>query len=167
VTVQARSPCQSDNESFTQQRVALGAGTTLGAGKDGTLKALIHTGCAGMTSHNNCPEQFTFPARHLYASETFLLSQAIVELDMVANAWMRAPGESVGTFALESAIDELAHELKIDPIELRVRIEPKSAPISKRPFSERSIVEAYRRGAERFGWSKPLRKLHVDSGESR
>jgi xanthine dehydrogenase YagR molybdenum-binding subunit len=134
--------------TLTQQRVALGAN------KDGSLKALIHTGVAGMTSYNNCPEQFTFPARHLYASETFLLSQKIVELDTVANSWMRAPGESVGTFALESAIDELAHELKMDPIELRARIEPKRDPTSGLPFSERSIVEAYRRGAERFGWSK-------------
>lgn len=134
--------------TLTQQRVALGTN------KDGTLSALIHTGIAGMTSHNNCPEQFTFPARHLYASETFLLSQKIVELDMVANTFMRAPGESVGTFALESAIDELAHELEIDPIELRARLEPKKDPTSGRAFSERSILSAYRRGAERFGWSK-------------
>jgi xanthine dehydrogenase YagR molybdenum-binding subunit len=134
--------------TLTEQRVALGAN------KDGTLKALIHTGTAGMTSHNNCPEQFTFPARHLYASETFLLSQKIIELDMVANTFMRAPGESVGTFALESAIDELAHELKVDPIELRTRIEPKQDPTSRRPFSQRNLLEAYRRGAERFGWSK-------------
>ena len=134
--------------TLTQQRVALGAN------KDGTLKSLIHTGTAGMTSHNNCPEQFTFPARHLYAAETFLLSQKIAELNMVPNFFMRAPGESVGTFALESAIDELAVALQIDPVELRSRIEPKQDPISGLPFSERSIVEAYRRGAERFGWSK-------------
>jgi xanthine dehydrogenase YagR molybdenum-binding subunit len=134
--------------TLTQQRVALGAR------RDGTLKALIHTGTAGMTSHNNCPEQFTFPARHLYASETLLLSQKIVEIDMVANTFMRAPGESVGTFALESAIDELAHELKVDPIELRARIEPKRDPTSGRPFSQRGMIEAYRRGAERFGWTQ-------------
>jgi xanthine dehydrogenase YagR molybdenum-binding subunit len=134
--------------TLTEQRVALGANA------DGTLKALIHTGVAGMTSHNNCPEQFTFPAKHLYAAETFLLSQQIVELNMVANTFMRAPGESIGTFALESAIDELAYELKMDPIELRARLEPQKDPTSGLPFSERSIVEAYRRGAERFGWSK-------------
>ena len=133
--------------TLTEQRVALGAN------RNGTLRALIHTGMAGMTSHNNCPEQFTFPARHLYASETVLLSQKIVEIDMVANTFMRAPGESVGTFALESAIDELAHELETDPIELRARIEPKRDPTSGRPFSQRDLMEAYRRGAERFGWS--------------
>jgi xanthine dehydrogenase YagR molybdenum-binding subunit len=133
--------------TLTEQRVALGAN------RDGTLEALIHTGTAGMTSHNTCPEQFTFPARHLYASETVLLSQKIVELDMVANTFMRAPGESVGTFALESALDELAHELKVDPVELRARIEPKQDPTTGKAFSQRGLLEAYRRGAERFGWS--------------
>lgn len=137
--------------TLTEQRVALGANP------DGTLRALIHTGTAGMTSHNNCPEQFTFPARHLYASQTILLSQRIVEIDMVANTFMRAPGESVGTFALESAIDELAHELEMDPIKLRARIEPKSDPTSGHSFSQRSLMEAYRRGAARFGWAQRCR----------
>jgi xanthine dehydrogenase YagR molybdenum-binding subunit len=137
--------------TLTEQRVALGAS------RNGALRALIHTGTAGMTSHNNCPEQFTFPAKHLYASQTFLLSQQIVELDMVANTFMRAPGESVGTFALESALDELAHELEMDPIELRARIEPGKDPTSGRPFSQRGLIEAYRRGAEKFGWSKRRR----------
>jgi len=134
--------------TLTEQRVALGAKP------DGTLAALIHTGFAGMTSHNDCPEQFSFPARHLYAAETIHLNQKIVELDMVANSFMRAPGESVGTFALESAIDELAHELKIDPIALRARLEPKKDPTSGLEFSARNIVEAYARGAKHFGWSK-------------
>ena len=75
---------------------------------DGQLDALIHTGVAAMTPHNNCPEQFTFPARQLYAPGHFKLAQKVADMDMVANTFMRAPGESVGTFALESAIDELA-----------------------------------------------------------
>lgn len=131
----------------TRQRVALGAR------RDGTLLSLIHTGIAAVTRHNNCPEQFTFPARHLYAADSYLLSQEIVELDMVANTFMRAPGESVGTFALECALDELAVKLKMDPIELRRRIEPQRDPTSQLPFSQRDLVAAYRRGAERFGWS--------------
>ncbi|HEY2010924.1 MAG TPA: xanthine dehydrogenase family protein molybdopterin-binding subunit [Rhizomicrobium sp.] len=134
--------------TLTEQRVALGATS------EGPLTALIHTGVAGMTSHNNCPEQFSFPARHLYAAENILVSQKIVELDMVANTFMRAPGESVGTFALECAIDELAEQLKLDPIELRARLEPQKDPTSGLEFSSRHIVEAYRRGAEKFGWFK-------------
>ncbi|BBK42578.1 dehydrogenase [Allostella vacuolata] len=134
--------------TLTEQRVALGADP------DGTLAALIHTGIAGMTSHNDCPEQFTFPARHLYAARSILVSQEVADLDMVANAFMRAPGESVGTFALECAIDELAEQAGLDPIELRRRLEPERDPTSGRPFSSRHLSQAYRDGAERFGWDR-------------
>jgi xanthine dehydrogenase YagR molybdenum-binding subunit len=131
----------------TAQRVAIGAN------EDGTLEALIHTGVAAMTLHNSCPEQFSFPARHLYASRTFKIAQEVADMDMLANTFMRAPGESVGTFALECAIDELAEKLDLDPIELRRRIEPEKDPTSGNAFSSRTLLEAYRRGAERFGWS--------------
>ncbi len=73
---------------------------------------------------------------------------------MLANTFMRAPGESVGTFALESAIDELAAKLGLDPIELRLRNEPEQDPTLGIPFSSRHLVEAYRAGAERFGWNQ-------------
>ncbi len=82
------------------------------------------------------------------------MKQEIVDLDMVANTFMRAPGEAVGTFALESALDELAEKMELDPIELRRRIEPDKNPIDGRPFSGRNMVEAYRTGAERFGWGR-------------
>jgi xanthine dehydrogenase YagR molybdenum-binding subunit len=77
----------------------------------------------------------------------------MVYLDTVANTWMRAPGESIGTFALESAIDELAYELKIDPIELRRINEPQRDPVKDTAFSGRHLMEAYRLGAERFRWN--------------
>jgi xanthine dehydrogenase YagR molybdenum-binding subunit len=132
----------------TVQRVALGAA------RDGRLDALIHAGVAAMTPHNNCPEQFTFPARHLYAAKSFRLEQKVADMDMLANTFMRAPGESVGTFALESAIDELAHAMKIDPIELRRRWEPERDPTTHSPHSSRHLVKAYADGAARFGWDK-------------
>ena len=66
---------------------------------------------------------------------------------------MRAPGESIGTFALESAMDELAHELRMDPIELRRINEPEKDPTKDTEFSSRHLTEAYRRGAEKFGWN--------------
>ena len=61
--------------TLTEQRVVLGAKG------DGTLAALIHTGVAGMTDHNYCPEQFSFPARHLCAADTFLIVQEIALID--------------------------------------------------------------------------------------
>jgi xanthine dehydrogenase YagR molybdenum-binding subunit len=134
--------------TVTEQRVALGAKS------DGTLDALIHTGTAAMTLHNSCPEQFTFPARHLYAAKTFRLAQDVADMDMLVNTFMRAPGESVGTFALECALDELADKLGMDPIELRRRIEPEKDPTTGKPFSSRYLIEAYETGARKFGWDR-------------
>ncbi|PVM88568.1 xanthine dehydrogenase family protein molybdopterin-binding subunit [Caulobacter endophyticus] len=132
----------------TEQRVALGAD------RDGRLKALIHRGVTPKTATNVMPEPFILPTRSAYASETMLLDVQVVELDMLANTFMRAPGESVGTFALESALDELAHALSMDPIELRLRNEPEKDPTLGLPFSSRHIDEAWRAGSERFGWSR-------------
>jgi len=73
---------------------------------------------------------------------------------MLANTFMRAPGESVGTFALECALDELAETMALDPIELRRRIEPQKDPTSGTAFSSRHLLEAWRRGAEKFGWNR-------------
>ncbi|TCM14390.1 xanthine dehydrogenase YagR molybdenum-binding subunit [Novosphingobium sp. PhB165] len=132
--------------SLTEQRVALGAN------REGQLAALIHTGTTAKTRHNVLPEPFIMPTRSAYAAENLLLDVQTVELDMLANTFMRAPGESVGTFALESAMDELAEALGMDPIELRLRNEPEKDPLSGLPFSSRHLSESWRAGAERFGW---------------
>ena len=134
--------------TLTEQRVALGAQA------DGGLDALIHTGVVAMTPHNNMPEPFVLPAKSVYASKTFFLDVETVRMNMVANTFMRAPGEAVGTFGLESAMDELAVELAMDPIELRIRNEPEKDPLTGLPFSQRGIVQAWRAGAKRFGWDK-------------
>ena len=132
----------------TEQRVAIGAGA------DGHFDALIHTGVVAMTDHNNMPEPFILGTQCLYAAGSFNLEVRTASLNMLANTFMRAPGESVGTFALECAVDELAAQLGIDPIELRIRNEPEKDPTTGLPFSSRHMVEAYRAGAERFGWDK-------------
>ncbi len=137
--------------TLTEQRVAIGAQA------DGRFDALIHTGVVAMGRHNNMPEPFILPAKSAYSSASFKLHVEAAKMDMLANTFMRAPGESVGTFALESAVDELADSLGLDPIELRIRNEPEKDPTSGAPFSSRHIVEAYRAGAQQFGWSN--RKL--------
>lgn len=134
--------------SPTVQRVALGAD------RDGHLKALIHDGVSPKTASNIGPEVFTLGSLSAYATETMLIDLQTIELDMLSNSMMRAPGAAVGTFALESAMDELAQATGIDPIELRIRNEPEKDPISGLPFSSRNIVEAWRMGAECFGWSR-------------
>ncbi|MEO7335095.1 MAG: xanthine dehydrogenase family protein molybdopterin-binding subunit [Caldimonas sp.] len=132
--------------TLTEQRVALGAQA------DGRFDALIHTGAVAMTRHNNLPEPFVLPARSAYAAGAIRLGVDVAYVDMLANTFMRAPGEAVGTFGLESAVDEMAVELAMDPVELRIRNEPEKDPTTGAPFSSRHIVEAYRAGAERFGW---------------
>lgn len=132
----------------TEQRVAIGAD------RDGRFVSLIHTGVAVMTEYNAMPEPFIHNARVLYAAPAMKLEVQKVTMNMVANVPMRAPGESVGSFALESAVDELADQLGIDPIVLRRRNEPVQDPIEGTPFSSRHLIEAYRAGAQAFGWQE-------------
>jgi xanthine dehydrogenase YagR molybdenum-binding subunit len=134
--------------SPTEQRVALGAN------RDGRLTALIQTGVSQTATSGTFTEMFSFPARHLYASPNVYLGQKLVQLDVVPPTFMRAPGESPGTFALESALDELAHALNMDPVELRSRNEPDKDPTTGLPFSNRNLKEAYALGAEKFGWAR-------------
>jgi xanthine dehydrogenase YagR molybdenum-binding subunit len=129
------------------QRVALGADA------DGQLTALIHTSVTQMGRVGGYAEQVVSQSRHLYDAATILVQQNQLTLDAVSNAVMRAPGESIGSFALEAAMDELAHRLDLDPIELRMRNEPDRNPLDGKVFSRRGLREAYARGAERFRWA--------------
>ncbi|MFC0193148.1 xanthine dehydrogenase family protein molybdopterin-binding subunit [Aureimonas pseudogalii] len=133
--------------TLTEQRVAIGTD------EDGRFDAIVHTGTIATTAHNGMPEPFILATLNLYGARNFKLGIDAAKLDMIANTFMRAPGEAVGTFALESAVDELAHDLGLDPIELRARNEPERDPVKGTPFSSRNLLEAYRTGAERFGWA--------------
>ncbi|MDX3930024.1 MAG: xanthine dehydrogenase family protein molybdopterin-binding subunit [Shinella sp.] len=132
----------------SEQRVALGADV------DGRLTSLIHTGYSVMPPYSACPEQYSLTSRALYRSKSFEILQRHIDLDIVPNTFMRAPGEAIGTFALESAVDELAHEMGIDPIELRRLNEPDIHPLSGTAFSQRALSQAYEDGAKRFGWER-------------
>lgn len=136
--------------SPTEQRVAIGADAA------GRFTALVHTGYSIMPSYGACPEQYTLGTRALYRSKSFETVQRHVDLDIVPNTFMRAPDEAIGTFALECAIDELAHAMAIDPIDLRRRNEPDRHPVSGTPFSQRALTQAYADGARRFGWERRL-----------
>jgi len=135
-----------------EQRVALGAYRT------GRLSSLIQTCITVTPDHTRYAEQCTFPARHLYATENLFVGQQIVHLDVVPNSWMRAPGESIGTFALESALDELSYALGMNPIDVRRQNEPSRDPTTRAAFSGRHLFEAYARGAIRFGWDRRPRE---------
>lgn len=134
--------------SQTEQRVALAAN------RDGRLLALLHHGYSVKPAHGVTDEAFTLTSRSLYAAGSFDIVQHAIDLDVLANTFMRAPGEAPGTFAVESAMDELAHELQIDPIELRRRNIGDSDPVSGAPHSQGDLMLAYDLGAKRFGWER-------------
>jgi xanthine dehydrogenase YagR molybdenum-binding subunit len=134
--------------SQTEQRVALAADA------GGKLTAILHHGFSVKPQHSACDEAFTMASRSLYSSESFDVVQHTLDLDVLANSFMRAPGEAPGTFAVESAIDELAHELRLDPIELRRRNVAHKDPVSGAPHSQSDLMLAYDLGAKRFGWKR-------------
>jgi len=134
--------------SPSEQRVAIGADA------QGKFTSVVHTGYSIMPPYGACPEQYSLSSRALYRSNSFEIIQRHLDLDIVPNTFMRAPGEAIGTFALESAIDELAHEMGIDPIELRRRNEPDRHPLSGTPFSQHALTKAYADGAKHFGWER-------------
>ncbi|MEV6631222.1 xanthine dehydrogenase family protein molybdopterin-binding subunit [Actinoplanes sp. NPDC051470] len=131
----------------TVQRVALGAQ------RDGTLTALVHTGVSQVGRAGGGVEPVASQSQYLYAAPAILVRHSTAEVDALPNTYMRAPGEAMGSFALESAIDELAVELGLDPLELRARNEPERNPTGRQRFSRRDLRAVYARGAREFGWS--------------
>src|SRR6266576_657124 len=125
----------------------------LGAGRDGRLTAIAHEVVAQTSALYEMTEPAAVPTRTMYATPNFLTTHRLARLDLPANSWMRAPGESSGMFALESAMDELAVECGLDPIELRLRNEPAVDPETGLPYSSRGLVACLREGAQRFGWA--------------
>jgi xanthine dehydrogenase YagR molybdenum-binding subunit len=98
-------------------------------------------------------EQTGVPTRMMYASPNRRTTHRLAALDVPVPSWMRAPGECPGMFGPEVALDELAEQLGIDPVELRIRNEPEVDPETGKPWSSRHLVECLREGAERFGWA--------------
>ncbi|MDN3264607.1 xanthine dehydrogenase family protein molybdopterin-binding subunit [Streptomyces sp. CSDS2] len=125
----------------------------LGAHPDGRLTALLHEVATHTSRVREFVEQAAVPSRVMYATPALLSTHRVTALDVPSPSWMRAPGEAPGMYALESAVDELADALGIDPVELRVRNEPDREPGSGKPFSSRSLVACLREGARRFDWA--------------
>ena len=90
----------------------------------------------------------------LYDAPAIRTTQKLINLHYPCPTFMRAPGESSGSFALESAMDELAHELRIDPIEIRLINHADRDPLKDIPFSSKSLKQCYAEGARRFGWTR-------------
>jgi xanthine dehydrogenase YagR molybdenum-binding subunit len=126
----------------------------LAATRDGTLTGIAHESIAQTARADDFVEPIVAPTRSLYAAPNRMTAQNTVVLDLPIPGSMRAPGEAIGLLALEQAIDELAVKLHMDPIELRLKNEPKEDPEKHIPFSTRNLVACRQQGAERFGWNK-------------
>jgi xanthine dehydrogenase YagR molybdenum-binding subunit len=124
----------------------------LAANRDGRLLGISHDAFSQTSTIEEFTEQTAEAVRHMYAAPHRSTTHRVAALDVPTPRWMRAPGECPGMYAVESAIDELAHELAIDPVELRVVNEPAVDPETGKPFSSRHLVDCLRRGAEAFGW---------------
>jgi xanthine dehydrogenase YagR molybdenum-binding subunit len=124
----------------------------LGAGRDGRLVAIAHDVTMHTRPDMEYAEQSAASTRSLYAAPHRLTSHRLVPLDLPRGEDVRAPGEAPGLLAVESAMDELADALGMDPVELRIRNEPTVDPERDVPYSDRHLVDCLREGARRFGW---------------
>ncbi|MET8483996.1 xanthine dehydrogenase family protein molybdopterin-binding subunit [Streptomyces tendae] len=126
----------------------------LGADADGRLRALEHRSLNQTSTVYEFVEPSAGVARVMYDAEAHHTANEVVPLDVPSPTFMRAPGEAPGSFAVESALDELAERCGIDPVELRLRNEPEVGPVSGLPFSSRNLDVCFREGARRFGWAE-------------
>jgi xanthine dehydrogenase YagR molybdenum-binding subunit len=145
------------HRSDTLQRVRLGAD------REGRLQAIGHDTVAHTARKDNFMENASVQTRTLYAAPHRLTTHRLVKLDLPVADSTRAPGEAVGLLALEQAMDELAVQLGMDPVELRLRNEPPNDPEKDIPFSTRQLAACLREGAQRFGWAaraaKPMAQI--------
>jgi xanthine dehydrogenase YagR molybdenum-binding subunit len=126
----------------------------VGAKKDGTLTAIQHHSISSTSMLEEWVEPVTLATRLMYECPNQETGHDIVRLNVGTPTFNRGPGESSGIFGLESAMDELAAELRLDPIDLRLRNYAERDPESGHEWSSKSLRECYRRGAEQFGWSR-------------
>jgi xanthine dehydrogenase YagR molybdenum-binding subunit len=125
----------------------------LGARRDGTILAMRHE----VTSHTSQFEEYaepsTQPTRSLYGIPNAHTVQKLVRLNVGTPTFQRAPGEATGTYAIESAMDELAWALDMDPVALRLKAYADKDPVTGKPWSSKKLRECYEDAARRFGWS--------------
>lgn len=139
---------------LTGHRPALTQRVRLGADRDGTLTAVSHQSAAEMPAVGGWPlTPATETTGVLYRTRNLAIDQRLVPMDTPATWAMRGPNEAPGAFALETAMDELAVTLGMDPIELRLRNEATTVPATGQTWTSRRLADCYRTGAERFGWA--------------
>ncbi|RAK62374.1 xanthine dehydrogenase family protein molybdopterin-binding subunit [Hymenobacter edaphi] len=143
---------RQDMFAVAGQRAATRQTLTLGATRDGRITALRHD----TLTHSSQSSGFTEPcarvSRMLYAVPNMSFAHQLAHLHLPSPCPMRGPGETVGGWALECAIDELAAKLNLDPVELRLRNYAEKNPETGKPWSSKHLRECYARGRQLIGW---------------
>ena len=151
VKVALARPLMANNSTHrpaTIQRVRLGATA------DGKITAFAHETWSGNLPGGSA-ELGILASRALYAGANRMTATRLATLDLPEGNAMRAPGDAPGSMAFEVAIDEMAHQLKLDPVEFRIRNDTQQDPEKPaRVYSTRKLVECLRTGAEKFGWNR-------------
>ncbi|SFD88493.1 xanthine dehydrogenase family protein molybdopterin-binding subunit [Spirosoma endophyticum] len=156
----ARELKRSVRVSLTRQqmftfghRPATVQNVALGALEDGTLNALCHDATGETSQFEDYTEIVVSWGGMLYPPKNVTMEYKVVPLDVYSPLDMRAPGGVTGMHALEVAMDELAYNLGMDPLQLRLKNYTDIDHNEDRPFSSKELRECFRQGAERFGWS--------------
>ncbi|GAB7144222.1 xanthine dehydrogenase family protein molybdopterin-binding subunit [Mycobacterium riyadhense] len=126
----------------------------IGADRSGRIDAMIHEGRTETARYRLYEDSLVRNARFLYRVLNMRSSYRVVPLDVNLPTFMRGPGAVSGAVALECGMDDLAHQLGIDPIELRLRNEPDIDQTNAMPFSTRRLTECLSQGAAAFGWHR-------------
>jgi xanthine dehydrogenase YagR molybdenum-binding subunit len=132
----------------SRQRMAIGVD------QSGHILAMIHEGRTETAKYDTYEDGLLGNPRFLYRAPNLRSTYRVVPLDVNLPTYMRGPGAVSGMFALESSMDDLAHRLGMDPIELRTRNEPDVDQIDGLPFSTRRLIDCLSQGAATFGWSR-------------
>jgi xanthine dehydrogenase YagR molybdenum-binding subunit len=129
----------------------------LAAKPDGTLTAMRHDSISSTSMIEDWTETCCMVTRMSYAVPNQVTTHRLVQLNVGTPTFMRAPGETTGSFALESAMDELAVALNMDPLELRLKNYAEVDPQEGKPWSSKALRTCYEVGAQRFGWARRSR----------
>lgn len=126
----------------------------LGASEDGKLNAIRHDAVSGTSQFEDYQEAIVNWSGLMYHCDNVELTYELAKLDTYTPADMRAPGAVTGVMAIEMAMDELASQTGIDPVELRLRNYAEEDENESKHFTSKELRACYREAAERFGWSK-------------
>ena len=136
----------------------------LGATADGKLVAMQHDVVMNASVLEDFVEHSASPTKVLYNSPAILVTEKVVEQNLGVSTFQRAPGEAPGTAVLETAMDELAYKLNMDPLQLRLVNYAEKDPSHDRPWTSKNLKDAYSQAATRFGWKGLTQPRTVSEG---